>query len=572
LNKRVIVLGWDSADFDLIAPWVSDGYMPNLKEVMDTSKHGRLRSVYPPVTPIAWSTIVTGKNAGKHGISEFASFKANSYQWRFNNASDRKGRDVWELLSDYGKKVAVVGVPITYPVRKINGCMVSGYLTPSESVEYSYPHELKHEIKSKIPGYSVNPYHLFGELSIADKGTYVKYLFETLEKHIEGMLYLAKNKEWDFFMAVFNETDWVQHIFRAAIDKDHPKFNQNRAKRFGNVIRDVYIRLDDALGKLLRIAEDANVLIISDHGAGPLYWNINSNHLLYRAGVLKFKKSPQSALKFILSRLGFSYPLVVGLARVTRLSNRSNDVVHHEENANQELVKNSNNKTRKSGSGLFKLGRKLVRNLLINIDDVDWSNTLAFAPSGQGQIFINREDRFPEGIVKQSEYVHTRQNIMNEILKLKHNNHKVIEQTFTKEELFCGEYIELCPDIQYHPVTGYFPVGGLSHGLRRTFMKSPTNDGSHSMNGILVLKEIGHHPISKDINNAQLVDIVPTILHMMQLPIPSDMDGKSLADAEAKPPEIIPVATSDPTAETRHEYTKEEEADIEEKLRSLGYI
>ena len=230
MQKRVIVMGWDSADFDLITPWVNDGYMPNLKKVMDSSKHGRLRSVYPPVTPIAWSTIVTGKNAGKHGINGFMSFKPNSYQWRFNNASDRKGKDVWELLSDYGKKVAVVGVPVTFPVRKVNGYMMSGYLTPSESVEYSFPSELKEEIKSKIPGYSVNPYRLFGELSTAEKGSYIKYLFETLEKHIRGMLYLAENKEWDFFMAVFNETDWVQHRFRASYRQESSEIQSKKSR------------------------------------------------------------------------------------------------------------------------------------------------------------------------------------------------------------------------------------------------------------------------------------------------------------------------------------------------------
>ena len=565
-------MGWDSADFDLITPWVNDGYMPNLKKVMDSSKHGRLRSVYPPVTPIAWSTIVTGKNAGKHGINGFMSFKPNSYQWRFNNASDRKGKDVWELLSDYGKKVAVVGVPVTFPVRKVNGYMMSGYLTPSESVEYSFPSELKEEIKSKIPGYSVNPYRLFGELSTAEKGSYIKYLFETLEKHIRGMLYLAENKEWDFFMAVFNETDWVQHRFRAAIDKNHPKFNQKRAEKFGNVIREVYMRLDDALGELLRIANDANVLIISDHGAGPLYWNLNSNRLLYKIGALRFKNSPQSMTRLILARMGFSYPFVIKLIRNSRLSNRGNDEVHYDDNANQELVKSIPDRNRKGRSSLFKLGRKLVRNLFISIDDVDWSNTLAFAPSGQGQIFINREGQFPKGIVNEAEYANTRQDMINKILQLRHNNHAVIEKAFTKEELFNGEYVDRCPDIQYQPVTGYFPVGGLSHGLHKTFMKSPTSDGSHSMNGILVLKEIDYNSGSKVIKDAQLADIVPTILHMMQLPIPSDLDGKSLADSVEKPPEVISVATNNLVSESRHEYTKEEEADLEEKLRSLGYI
>jgi predicted AlkP superfamily phosphohydrolase/phosphomutase len=151
------------------------------------------------------------------------------------------------------------------------------------------------------------------------------------------------------------------------------------------------------------------------------------------------------------------------------------------------------------------------------------------------------------------------------------NNSQAIESAFAREELFHGEYIDQCPDIQFQPAKGYFAVGGLSHGLHNTFTKSPTNDGSHSMNGVIVLKEVGYDSISKVIQDAQLVDIVPTILHLMQLPMPSDLDGKSLAEAVEKPP-VISHNSNKLVSENRVDYTKEEEKDIEERLRLLGYI
>src|SRR5918995_796127 len=245
MSTRVMVIGWDSSDFALIKPWMEEGYLPNLKNLMRVSKHGNLKSVFPPVTPMAWSNIVTGKNAGKHGLNGFMNFRPNSYEVEPVSATNRQGKDVWELLSDFGKKVAVVGVPLTFPVREVNGCIISGFLTPSGSKHYCFPKNLRDEITSKVPGYTPSrPTYLAGEYNTTSDEVFIKSLFNLLEKHIEGMIYIAENKEWDFFMGVFNETDWIQHKFWSTIDKNHPKYDEVREKKFGNVIRDVHIRLD----------------------------------------------------------------------------------------------------------------------------------------------------------------------------------------------------------------------------------------------------------------------------------------------------------------------------------------
>ncbi|MGH9953004.1 MAG: alkaline phosphatase family protein, partial [Nitrososphaeraceae archaeon] len=248
MAERTMVIGWDSSDFDLLAPWIEKGYMPNLKKLMDNSRWGKLSSVYPPQTANAWSTIVTGKNSGKHGIFDFMQFKPNSYDFFPVNATNRAAKDVWEILSENGRSVVVVGVPLTYPIRHVNGYMISGFMTPNESVDYSYPLSLKDEIQQKIPGYTVNPSQVYE--GNTDDEDYVKLLFDVLNKHIEGVEYLARNKEWDFFMAVFNETDWCLHRFWSTLDPNHPQYSLSRAKKYGTVIRDVHVRLDSALGVL----------------------------------------------------------------------------------------------------------------------------------------------------------------------------------------------------------------------------------------------------------------------------------------------------------------------------------
>ena len=114
---------------------------------------------------------------------------------------------------------------------------------------------------------------------VSDEAQYVKSLFYAMEKHIEAITYIAKNKEWEFFMGVFNETDWVQHRLWYTIDKNHPRYDKRKAQQYGNIIRDVYSRLDKALGELVSIANNSNILVISDHGVAPLYWSVNINYL-----------------------------------------------------------------------------------------------------------------------------------------------------------------------------------------------------------------------------------------------------------------------------------------------------
>lgn len=568
MSKRLMVIGWDSSDFALINPWMEEGYMPNLKKLMSSSKYGILKSVYPPATPMAWSNIVTGKNAGKHGLNGFMAFRPNSYEAEPVSSMNRKGKDVWEVLSSSGKKVAVVGVPLTYPVRKVNGCIISGFLTPSGSQEYCFPKNLKDEITAKVPGYTPSrPTYLAGEYNATSDEVYVKSLFDILEKHIEGMIFIAENKEWEFFMGVFNETDWVQHRFWSTIDKSHPKYDEMRARRFGNVIRDVHSRLDDALGDLLKIAEDASILVISDHGASPLHWNVNINYLLYKMGRLRFKRSIKSRIRVLTARMGFSPQSTF------ELIGKSYQKKNERRTDNRSVSNERSTHPSRKHIPFLRLGRVAYRALLLSSLDVDWGKTDAYASSGgNGAVFINVRGRFPDGIVDESEYHHLREEIVNNMRGLKFKKKDFIERIFVREELFNGEHMLEQPDIQLHFIKGYYGMGGFAFDLRRPFISPQTLSGIHGMNGIIVLREKGYDSYPSKLEDAQLVDIAPTILHIMGVPVPSDLDGKSLADTKEKLEIVKATPESSTISDSSVGYTKEEEEDIEQKLRSLGYI
>src|SRR5262245_26837685 len=110
----VIVIGLDGATFDLILPWVEEGHLPCLGRLLREGAHSPLRSTIPPITPCAWSSFMTGKNPGKHGLFDFIEPAPGRRAFSFTNASSRAGATLWGYLSRLGRKV---GVPMTYPSR-----------------------------------------------------------------------------------------------------------------------------------------------------------------------------------------------------------------------------------------------------------------------------------------------------------------------------------------------------------------------------------------------------------------------------------------------------------------------
>lgn len=128
--NRLLVIGLDGATFDLIKPWVQQGELPNIAKILQRGVHGELKSTVPPMSPPAWTSFMTGKNPGKHGIIDFTARKPYSYEIEFINARWRQAETIWKIMSDADKRVCVIAVPITYPPEKINGVMISGIDTP----------------------------------------------------------------------------------------------------------------------------------------------------------------------------------------------------------------------------------------------------------------------------------------------------------------------------------------------------------------------------------------------------------------------------------------------------------
>ena len=183
ISNRVVVVGVDGATFDIIKPWSSAGFLPNIKKLLEDGTHGFLNSTIPPITGPAWVSFQTGKNPGKHGIFDWLKRDNNSYALKPINAGDIKHKTIWEIIGEQGKKACVINVPVTFPPKKVNGSIVSGMLTPSKNSEYTYPTNLKSEINKVLDDYEILPNK--------------RYSSGDVDKWIEGLKdVIKKKKSW----------------------------------------------------------------------------------------------------------------------------------------------------------------------------------------------------------------------------------------------------------------------------------------------------------------------------------------------------------------------------------------
>ena len=299
--ERVLIVGLDGATLDLVQPWVRQGHLPVLADLMQRGSYGPLRSVYPVLSSAAWSSFMTGLNPGKHGIYDFVIRDPKTYQLRPVSRSQMHGRSLWRMLSDHGLKVCVLNVPMTYPPEPVNGRLVSGLGTPDFQI-FTYPEQLGEELLRS--GYRVNR-RVFGQ----EEGEQEAFLDDTydISEHLtSSALRLMGEQPWDLFAIVYRDTDEVAHHFWSYMDVSHPEHDPELAESYGEALLECYQRLDRALGDLLQAAgPNCTVFVVSDHGTGPLYKDVFLNEWLHQQGFLAPASAP-SGLRAFLTRLGLT--------------------------------------------------------------------------------------------------------------------------------------------------------------------------------------------------------------------------------------------------------------------------
>jgi len=565
---KVVVIGLDAATWTVIRPCMAEGKMPNLAKLMKAGVSGTLESILPPITPPAWTSFMTGKNPGKHGIFHFVETEYGGYAMKYANATSRRSPTVWKLLNNAGYSVGTMNIPFTYPPEPLNGFQISGMDTPSETSPFIHPPELREELVKHLGGIQLD-LRFLGAMSTDERRNQVLAEMEQMDNQwTKAALYLLENHPQDVMMFVFMSIDTVQHYFWQHMDKGHFLHDLKLAPKFGDAVRKVYERLDAAAGQIIdRLPPETTLFVVSDHGGGPVVdRTIFLNRYLAQLGLLNYDEKTTSGIR----RLGKK------LLRVSFSALRS--------------TLTSRQKSRLAM--LFPKIRQKSEMAYSSFTSIDWSRTKAYCSEVLASppcIWINLKGVKPQGIVDPGDYDALVAFIIEKLAELKdpRSGKPVINRVYRRNEIFHGPFSREGADLvldwwsedSLFSSQPSFPEDtGKPALIIREHRPSETSEwgGTHRLNGILIGRGSGFKS-GAEIANARLIDIAPTLLHLLGVPVPEDMDGKVLASAFqpdfllARP--IRSGAASGTSATDRPSgYTDEEAAKVEERLQALGYL
>ena len=556
-EKKVFVISLDGATFDILLPFIQQGLMPNLQSLMQEGLSSELESVIPAVTAPAWTSFMTGKNPSKHGLFGFTQFDPGDNRVKLTNARDIRSKTIWQILSDKGKRCVVVNLPYTTPPSPINGVMVAGWDSPPRN--FTHPEELTAKIMQQFPDYRTNlNMWLFDYMPGKSEGNFDR-LIDTLIRGCQQGSQLAQqfldHELWDVFMVHFQQTDWIQHklwgmIVEAARNGSN---NDPRVQR----VRECYQKFDEQVGILLRKVQRHApfTIVLSDHGfgdyKGELYPNYYLNQWGYYYESAAAEKDTAKPVRELFSKSKMLSQLYRGMAGV---KHRLDNILEF------KRYQNFNSWVDFAG-GTFG-GRALP---------VDWSRTKV-ATVGAYEcafLYVNVIGRGPAGIVRPEECDAIVSDVIAKFSTVKHQQtgKSVYKKVARGSDIYPerGKDI-LLPDVILLPEEGY----GLSSKVSDALPQA-TPEGVHRHNGVVFLRGAG---VKKSVPNFApfLIDMAPTILHTLGLPVPTDMDGRVLEEIFNAPREIQYEEIDNAVSQERVQYLESEAEVIEQRLKALGYV
>lgn len=278
---KLFVIGLDSAPPELLFERFIDD-LPNIKGIISKSVYGPMKSCIPAITIPAWMVMATGKSPGELGLYGFRHRKEGTYNdmWIANSRKVSEPA-VWDYLGMEGLKSILVGVPPSYPPKKVNGQLISCFITPDSSKSYTYPESLKGEVEDLVGEYVFDV--VFRK---DDRDAVREAIWSMTRKRFEVIRHLIQEKEWNYFQFVDIGLDRVHHAFWKYFDEEHHLHEPD--SKYAGVIKEYYELLDREIGETLELLDDdTGVAIVSDHGIKRMKGAFSVNQWLIDEGYLK---------------------------------------------------------------------------------------------------------------------------------------------------------------------------------------------------------------------------------------------------------------------------------------------
>jgi predicted AlkP superfamily phosphohydrolase/phosphomutase len=463
MKRRVMIIGLDCATPQLVFDrWLDE--LPNIKRLVDDGIWGKLRSSDPPITVPAWMSMMTSKNPGRLGFYGLRNRVDHSYdKMATANSTFVKEPTVWDILSRNGRQVVLIGVPQTYPPKPINGEMVTCFLTPSTDKQFTYPASLRDEVQEVTGGYILDAVGF--RTDEAEKDRVLGTIYEMTEKRFKLARHMIDTrKDWDFFMMVEMGPDRIHHMFWKYTDPDHPKYVAGN--KYEDSIHQYYRFVDEQIGTLLEKLDDSTaVLIVSDHGARAMVGGVCFNEWLIREGYLVLNSRPDQPRP-------------------------------------------------------------------VEQCDVDWSRTRAWGSGGYyARLMLNVRGREPRGTTQPgAEYESLRSELIAKLTVLPDHQGNPMNTLVARPEDTYSELRGVPPDLfVYFGNLAWRSVGSVwpkAPDSIYTFENDTgPDDANHDWHGIFVMRD-GQRLGSTLVEGLNLKDVAPTVLSLLGVEVPADMEGK----------------------------------------------
>ena len=537
---KLTVIGLDAATFDVIDPLVEAGDLPNIARILREGTGAVLRSTTHPLTPHAWATMVTGVNAGRHGIWDFIERTETGYEIRVINGSYRRVPAVWDRLRLAGRRVGLVNIPFTWPAPSVDGFSIAGMDAAAREKGMTYPEGLLDELRGRFGALELD--HRFPVTKTGEAD--IDFVRRAAEQKVEASLWLAERFQPDLLWVVFMAADHIHHVA-------WPDW-ETRGRE--SAVAETYRVLDEAVGRLVEAAGGNDVVLVSDHGGGSLAGVVNLNAWLAQEGFLAYAAPSRKLLR---------RKLVDQLFALRR-----------------HIPKGLRYRVKQRAGGLRE---RMYERRTYSV--VDWPRTRAFSYGTFGNIVVNVRGREQDGIVEPgSEYERVRDEVAAKALELRGpDGEQIVAAVHRREDLFAGPELEKIPDLlvefRDYEWLGKGNLSSRSESIWDTIELEPGSRhqyvGSHRHEGIFALA--GPSARSGDRSEVGIADVAPTVLYLLGEPIPADLEGRLVAEAidpallDRRPPEYDDSAPLE-LDQSEQGYAPEEAAEVERRLRGLGYI
>ena len=547
-KSKLVVIGLDGATFRVLRPIVDSGVMPTLARFLREGASGTLLSTHPPVTCPAWPTMFTGVNPGKHSVYSFSFRDPKSNRVRSTTSGDVVVRKIWNIIGDAGNSIGVLNVPITFPAENVNGVMLTGYVSPEKSPYITWPMSFSQELRSEFTDLSLNWDILnYRPNKPKKRERHIRRINELMNLRCRQFEYILSQNKLDFCFLVHEYPDRVNHLFYHLLDPACKAHQLTKNRTAVNLLHDGFRELDMSLERLVkRFGSDTNYIFVSDHGFDAVNHSVYINNLLAQHGLLALKGSKTWA------------GLLANQLKIPdwvkwRLGLEQKEPWHHRDPS--------------------------------KTPQVDYARTKAFAgPQLEHAVYVNLKGKYPEGTVEAGEeYEKIRRDVLEVLLAAidPRTGKHVFENVWTREEIYSGPYIQNAPDLIYELAPGYMVSytilpSMLLHGrFLRNLKPGWDISGYHRPEGIFIAVGPGFR---KNENlEASILDVAPTILYLMDLPIPTYMDGRVLEEAiepgllHSRTQRTYEIDLLD-KKDNQVKYSTKEEMEINRQLSELGYL